>query len=381
MRMFICKVASRCNLDCDYCYVYRHADQTWRNQPVKMSLDTAAQFGRRIDEHARRHGLTRVDVVMHGGEPFLIGLDYMQQLCTIISEHALNTQIQFRTQTNGTFFDKATLEFCIKWNMTVGLSLDGPRHVNDVHRLDHHGHSSFADVERGLTLLSSREGRPIWSGFLTVIDLRHNPLDVYEYLRSFTPRSIEFLLPLGHYELRPPGKEVSLDTTLYADWLLPIFHRWYEERPQPITIRRFRDVIALLAGLNNSSEEWGLQPIDFAVIETNGEIQAVDTLKITYPGANHLGLDIFRHSFDDMFSAPSVVERQLRWSSICTTCQSCSLVKVCGGGYFPHRYSHANGFQNPSIYCADIMKLIREIHVCVSADVRRLRERQMAGRV
>ena len=27
------KLASRCNLDCDYCYVYRMGDDAWRLQP------------------------------------------------------------------------------------------------------------------------------------------------------------------------------------------------------------------------------------------------------------------------------------------------------------------------------------------------------------
>jgi len=30
-------------------------------------------------------------------------------------------------------------------------------------------------------------------------------------------------------------------------------------------------------------------------------------------------------------------------------------------GYLPHRYSKQNGFDNPSIYCNDLMKLITHI--------------------
>lgn len=43
---------------------------------------------------------------------------------------------------------------------------------------------------------------------------------------------------------------------------------------------------------------------------------------------------------------------------LCATCQSCPIESVCGGGYLPHRYSETNGFNNPSIYCRDIMKII-----------------------
>ncbi|MEU9838708.1 hypothetical protein AB0C69_05725, partial [Actinomadura sp. NPDC048032] len=32
-REFILKIHSRCNLACDYCYVYEMGDQSWRDQP------------------------------------------------------------------------------------------------------------------------------------------------------------------------------------------------------------------------------------------------------------------------------------------------------------------------------------------------------------
>ncbi|HEV3457675.1 MAG TPA: FxsB family cyclophane-forming radical SAM/SPASM peptide maturase [Thermoanaerobaculia bacterium] len=374
MHLFICKVASRCNIDCDYCYVYHHADQGWRRQPVKMGLATATQLGRRINEHAARHRLASVEVVMHGGEPLVVGADYLRQWCETVQAAAQDTAVGFSMQTNGTLFDDAALAFCLEWNVKVGLSLDGPRAVNDLHRLDRRKRSSFDAVERALTLLSKGEGRRIWSGFLSVIDLRSDPLEVYSYLQAFRPNMIEFLLPLGHYDLRPVGKEADLENTPYADWMLRIFKAWYEERPQTITIRRFRDVIALLAGAGDASEEWGVQPVDFAVIESNGDIEAVDSLKTTFPGANHLGLNLRDHGFDDMFSAPLVIERQSRWNSICSTCRACPVVKVCGGGYFPHRYSRDNGFQNPSVYCSDLKKMIGEIYAAVRQDLDRYQQ-------
>jgi uncharacterized protein len=334
-----------------------------------MHLDTAAQLGRRINEHAVIHGLSSVEVVMHGGEPLVVGADYLRQWCETVQLQARETTVCFKMQTNGTLFDDSALAFCLEWDVKVGLSLDGPRSVNDLHRLDRRGRSSFDAVERALKLLSEGEGRKIWSGFLSVIDLRSDPIEVYSYLKAFRPSLIELLLPLGHYDLRPPGKDLTLESAPYADWMLAIFNEWYRERPQTIMIRRFRDVIALLAGASDASEEWGLQPVDFAVVETNGDIEAVDSLKTTFPGASRLGLNLFNHGFDDMFDAPLVVERQSRWDSICSTCKSCPVVRVCGGGYFPHRYSHDNGFQNPSVYCADLKKLIGDIHATVKQDL------------
>jgi uncharacterized protein len=369
MKVFICKIASRCNLDCDYCYVYHHIDQTWRKQPTRMSLETAAKIGQRVHEHALTHGMTSMNVTFHGGEPFLLGLEYIEQLCRTIIEHAKTTEIEFYAQTNGTLFTQETLDFCRKWNIKVGVSCDGPRAAADLHRFDHQGKSSFDRLDSALTLLATPEGQEIWQGFLTVVDLRNDPVAVYEYLRSFNPKSIEFLWPLSHHDLPPPGMKEHPEATLYADWMHRIFELWYRQKPYTTKVRRFRDIIALSMGARNSSEEWGLQPVDFLVIEANGEIQAVDTLKVTFPGACELGLNVFEHSIDEVYKVPQVIERQERWSSLCQTCRECEFVKICGGGYFPHRYSSANGYANPSVYCADLKKMITSVMDTVKADL------------
>ena len=45
---FLVKIASRCNLACDYCYIYEHADQSWRSQPPFMSDQTRRKLAERI---------------------------------------------------------------------------------------------------------------------------------------------------------------------------------------------------------------------------------------------------------------------------------------------------------------------------------------------
>jgi uncharacterized protein len=337
-----------------------------------MSLEAAIQIGRRINEHALSHNLDSLDVVLHGGEPLLVGLPFLRDWCEAVCTTACSTKINFGIQTNGTLFDEDVLRFCLEREIQVGLSMDGPQAANDRHRLDLRGNSSFEAVQRALGVLTSEEGRRVWSGFLTVIDLANDPLDVYSFLTSFRPKSIEFLLPLGHYDLRPAGK-LCFEATPYADWLLQIFRVWYSEKPQTVLVRRFADIIALMAGAVHSSEEWGTAPVDFLVIESDGQIEAVDTLKVAYAGANHLNLNVFSNSFDDALREPRIIERQNRLLSLNRTCMSCSLVKVCGGGYYPHRYSTDNGFQNPSIYCADLQKLIRTVYVTVQDTLTSLR--------
>jgi uncharacterized protein len=377
LHSLVCKVVSRCNLNCDYCYMYQHSDQSWQQQPLKMSEATITQLGKRIDEHTTKHQVSEFSVIMHGGEPLLAGLDYLKKFQEIISKNVPNVKLRFGMQTNGVLLNDEILDFCVSNNTTIGLSMDGDREANDLHRLDHQGKSAFSSLEKTLQLLSSDRGRKIWAGFLCVIDLHNDPEAVYSYLSQYNPPSIDFLLPLNHHDLRPLGKEQSLDVTPYADWLLKIFDIWYHQKPQKIRIRKFEEIISLMLGLQGNSEEWGLNPVDFAVIETNGDIEAVDSLKVTYPEATKLGMDIFTHSFDEIFDSPKVIERQEKWQYLSKTCQECNLVKVCGGGYLPHRYSRENYFHNPSVYCSDLKKLITTIRREVIEDLQTIKNKKL----
>src|SRR5579863_9783187 len=72
-REFIVKIHSRCDLACDYCYMYEMADQSWRDRPRRMTPEIAEHTAMRIGEHARSHRLKEIAVILHGGEPLLAG--------------------------------------------------------------------------------------------------------------------------------------------------------------------------------------------------------------------------------------------------------------------------------------------------------------------
>src|SRR5882762_9809992 len=76
---FLVKIASRCNLACDYCYMYEHADQSWRAQPPFMSDDLRRKLAMRIGEYVRAANLKRLVVVFHGGEPLLAGAERISE--------------------------------------------------------------------------------------------------------------------------------------------------------------------------------------------------------------------------------------------------------------------------------------------------------------
>src|SRR5271168_379665 len=102
----ILKVASRCNLNCSYCYVYNMADSTWKNRPALMPDEVFEAAMTRSLEQCRFTGQDRILIAFHGGEPCLIGPDRFDTWCQ--RAHGVLgdiVKVKLAMQTNGTLLD------------------------------------------------------------------------------------------------------------------------------------------------------------------------------------------------------------------------------------------------------------------------------------
>ncbi|WP_426507733.1 FxsB family cyclophane-forming radical SAM/SPASM peptide maturase [Dactylosporangium sp. McL0621] len=352
------KIHSRCNLSCDYCYVYTHIDQSWRNQPTVMSDHVIDLAARRIAEHVDAHDLQAVTVILHGGEPLLAGPAVIERAITAVRAQVRpETRIALHVQTNGLLLDDEFLRLFARYGVRVGVSLDGGPVHNDRRRVFANGRGSYADVAAALRRLAEHPER--YGGILCTIHLDNEPLAVYRELLSFAPPRIDFLLPHGNWTTPPPGRDPETVDTPYADWLIPIFDEWFDAPAQPIGIRLFESILDLLLGGPSGTEALGLGPIDLLIVETDGSIEQGDALKTTESGMAATGLHVRSATFDEALAHPGFRARQAGINGLSATCRTCPVVRVCGGGHYAHRYRAGNGFDNPSVYCPDLMRLIR----------------------
>jgi uncharacterized protein len=368
-REFIVKVHSRCDLACDYCYMYEMADQSWRDRPRRMSPDVAERTAMRIGEHARAHRLAGITLILHGGEPLLAGPHLISHLVTATRDACgPAVGVTASVQTNAVGLDDSYLRLFCELNIRIGVSLDGAADAHDRHRRFPSGRGSYTAVSASLRRLADARYRHLFSGLLCTVDLRNDPLETYGSLVAFEPPRIDFLLPHGTWASPPPGRIPDMAETPYADWLIAIFDQWY---PAPRTrIRLFEEIMHLILGGASGTETVGLAPSRLVVIETDGSIEQADTLKSAYPGAPETGLHVGGDPFDSALGLPGVVARQLGERALADECQACGIRRVCGGGLYAHRYRAGSGFANPSVYCPDLMRLIGHIRQTMSADIR-----------
>jgi len=347
------KVASRCNLNCDYCYVYQHADQSWRTQPQFVSDETVDVFAGRLDEYVRLHGLTEFSITFHGGEPLLIGVERLVKISERIRSLVESScTLEFSVQTNATLLDETAVAKLEEAAILVSLSLDGPRFVNDRHRVDHGGRSSFDAVLAALAIL---KGHSIFQGVIAVIDPSVEARDLFRFFEGLALPRLDLLLPDATYERPPEGR--AEDPDRYVRWLQEAFELWFREF-SAIPIRWFDAILASRAGLPSPTDAMGLGSLSLIVVDTDGSYTDHDVFKITRAGPA-LGVTLADTSIEELASHPSLRSHahRLTLDGLAPECRSCPVVEACGGGSVMHRSHPERGLDAPTVYCRELLSV------------------------
>lgn len=354
------KVASRCNINCSYCYVYNMGDKGWANMPSQISEETTSAVARALGE------LTQVQhrpfaVVLHGGEPLLLG---PKKLRNVISTLRVNlpTDTAFSLQTNGILINDEILNVCSETRTTISVSLDGPRHVHDRNRVTHSGRGTYYKVIEGIKRLRNHcDSEYLFSGLLAVIDPESDPTEVYGFFKQLDPPSVDFIYRDGNHTKPPFGKK-SLESTEYGIWLAALLDVYLADR-QPIRIRFLDDLIKLALGGNGTKDGVGLTNYGVLIIDTDGSITKNDTLKSSFNGADRFlhEWSVHSHSVAEILNSSEFADYHALQHPTSKTCLLCAELHICGGGMTLHRWRDDNGYDNPSVYCADQKLLIGHI--------------------
>ena len=382
LRAFVLKVASRCNLNCSYCYVYNKADSTWRQRSPLMCDAVFDATLARIRESCEASKQRKIEVTFHGGEPCLVGARRFDAWCTRARRTLDGVEIDFAMQTNGTLLDAEWVEILAKHRVAVGVSVDGPREAHDRFRVDHRGRGSYDAVERGIGALRSG-GVPF--GILTVIPFGADPLAVHRHLLSLGSAELSYLMPDFTHDTIGPIRALY-GMTPCADFLGPVFDDWWLHGTLDVKIRDFWNIARVVLGGPSEIETFGGRPPFYVCVETDGDIEGLDVLRNCDHGMAGAGLNVQSAAFSEIAEV-SALHRQTIFEGMPLPrgCRACPEQKTCAGGYLPHRYSRENGFDNPSVWCADILKLFslirRRLEVTVKeTNQRRARLLRMSGR-
>lgn len=334
-------------------------DEAWKRLPKRMRPDTQERVVRQLGDLYRRQNHPFA-VVLHGGEPLLIGASRLDELLSGLRA-AVPPPCSISIQTNGVLITPEILDICEAHGVGLSVSIDGPANVHDSCRVDRRDRPTHTAVVAGIETLKKHSAAPqLFSGVLAVVDPSSSPASVYAYFKELGVPSVDFLYRDGNRSVLPQGKAAA-DSVEYGTWMTGILRAYLADKDPP-RIRVLDDMMKLLLGGSGVKEGVGLTDFGIAVIDTDGSITKTDTLKSSAPGDRFAEpWSVHTHELGEVVQSLAFGFYHDQQRPTSAICKSCAHLHVCGGGMLTHRYDHENGYDNPTVFCADQKLLIAQM--------------------
>lgn len=335
-----------CNLDCDYCYLPHRDDRS------RMSPETLSAIGRALGADIVDHSV--LTVVWHGGEPMTLSPDWYAEAFDIL-QSASGHRLRHAFQTNAVGINDAWLRLWRDWEVSVGVSLDGPADFHDQHRRTRNGRGSHGLTMKGVAALQAADHRFHVISVLTEASLAA-PDRLFEFYADHGINDIAFNIE----EKEGAHSETSLDTPDIAQ----AYHRFmtrFQDRmaAHPSTIRcreveAVRGLIRMPAKARAANAQ--CTPLNIVSVAADGGLSTFSPEFIGVPAPafdNFLFGNIRDGGFDTILNHPAF---QKLYSDILigqrACAAQCAYFDVCGGGAPANKYFELGSCKGTeTLYC------------------------------
>jgi len=364
-------IGATCNLNCTYCY-YLEKQKLYKDSgSLKMSEELLEKF---IKQYIAVQQVPVIQFVWQGGEPTLLGIDYFKNVLELQKKHSSGKKIENAFQTNGTLLNDEWCSFFKKNNFLVGISIDGPKHVHDLHRPFRNGTASFEKVMNGISLLQKHK---VDFNTLTVIHRynAHFATDIYNFLKLTGSGFIQFIPIVERIKKNPEPETLNLvgpddqDALLtewsvrpddYGNFLISVFNEWVRQDVGKVFVQQFDATLANWVGESPGicvfSETCG----DAIIVEHNGDVYSCD--HFVYPGYK-LGNINERTLFGLVKSEKQQEFGSKKLNNLPHQCISCEYRFACHGECPKHRFTKtANGDSGLNYLCNAYKKFFTHVH-------------------
>lgn len=332
-------------------------DLALKSAPVitRATMLTLRNF---LEASAKTYKIDVIQIDLHGGEPLMLKKERMELLCAMLHDGNYNgASLRIAIQTNATLIDEEWIKIFQKYQISVSVSIDGPKHINDINRLDHQGRSSYERTLNGYKMLTTRSSdgsKEKTAPVLSVINPQASGKTLFRHLYdAMGCRQFDFLLPDCNY-----ANPTDIDGM--SRFLVDLCDEWYNQNDPKCHVRIINAHIAQMAG-NENTFVLGVTTVkDSAAalaftVTSEGDIYIDDTLRST-------NSDIFTSigNITDTSLKEIIASKQLNTlstieKSLPDECRECVWRNICCGGRPINRYSPTEGFKRKTIYC-DSMK-------------------------
>ncbi len=364
--LLILQPTSLCNLDCAYCYVPNRRDK------AVMSEATLRAALRLL--FSRSNPGDSIRILWHAGEPLAAGLPFYERAAEIIREcNPGGLRISQIIQTNGTLIDELWCRFFVAEKILVGLSVDGPAAIHDLHRRSLGNRPTHALTMRGMELLR-RHGLPLHAIAVLSPESLDFADDIFDFFLDAGFKTVGFNLEETEGTHASAFGSGETDRTWhrerYRAFTSRIFKRWQEagRRPGIRELERMSTAIGrFLADQNFYRRADDLIPFRNIVVTRTGEISTFspelasgtpsDPIHFSLGNVHAVG------SFEELIESAKFKELWREIQKGVERCRrECEYFPICGAGMASNKF-----YEHGTFDCTETTTCI--LHVKSLADV------------
>lgn len=345
LSLLVKPVSGNCNLKCRYCFYHSITEQREIKSYGKMSVNILEK----LVEKGLSFATNTFTIAFQGGEPTLAGLDFYKNLVEFEKKHNLKgLSINNAIQTNGIIIDEKWAEFMSANNFLVGLSLDGPKDINDLMRIDNNQEGVFNRIMNTIRLFDKYR---VEYNILCVVNnaVARHAAKVYSFFRKKGFKYLQFLPCLDPLGLSPVTQDFSLTAERYAAFLKTTFDLWYKDLKcgNMISVRHYDNYTGMVRGY--PPEMCGMNGVCNAqfVVEADGSTFPCDFYVMEKWKMGNI-LDNDFNELKNSEACQNFIKASLHKNPECIECR---WQRLCNGGCRRMREPFSGNFPVKNIYC------------------------------
>jgi uncharacterized protein len=277
------------------------------------------------------------------------------QMCNILLQGNYgNSRLELALQTNGILIDEEWITLFEKHKVHASISVDGPKHINDRHRLDRKEKSTYEGTINGLRLLQKawEQGRlPGEPGILSVANAKANGAEIYRHFVDVLKcQRFDFLIPDDHHDDNTDNEGVG-------KFLNEALDAWFADGRPELFVRIFNTYLGTMLD-NQFSQVLGMSAnVESAyafTVTADGLLRIDDTLRSTSDEIFNAVGHVRDLSLTSVLKNSSVKEYLSLSGELPDDCVDCVWNNVCHGGRLVNRFSQAKRFNNKTVFCSSM---------------------------
>jgi len=315
-------VGAVCNLRCTYCYYLEKKNLYPQSSAFVMTEDILERF---IEQYLQSQTMQEVLFTWHGGEPLMRNRKFFQRALELQKKYGRGRPIDNCIQTNGTLLTDDWCRFFKDNHFLVGISIDGPPALHDIHRRTKDNRPTSLSVLRGISLLKKHEVEFNIMAVVNNVNVDY-PLEFYRFFKDIDCRYIQFtpIVERINGELAP----WNVPSEKWGDFLIAIFDEWVKKDVGTFYIQYFDSTLANWVGQQPGVCTLARTCGHAGVMEFNGDVYSCD--HFVFPEYK-LG-NIRTQTLTEMMYS----DRQTRFGNdkrdaLPSQCKECQFLFTCNG--------------------------------------------------